>query len=194
MKKILAFLLALMLLLPAISLGEAAEDVDIYPIEFDDFTLYATSYDAIQKAAAKENGQLLFLLYPNYDETAMLHNNINSIWISDNLLPSLPDLDINAFAQETLVSINQQLNDAGLAATNSQVISAEKDDAGVILIVFSNDVDYSAAGIDLQATLYQAQYYICLGEKGTYFFTLTAYNPDELAAMFSYVEAIEFKE
>lgn len=194
MKKILAVLLSLMLLLPAVSLGEAAEVVDTYPVEFDDFTLYVTSYDIIQKAPTKEEGQLLFLLYPNYDETAVVFNNINGTWSSENTLADLPEFDVNKFAQEQADFVAAQLTASGITASNSELHYAQKDDNGVIVLAYSADVDYTGAGIDLVTTLYQAQYYKCMGEKGTYVFTVTAYHPDDLKELFSYLETIEFKQ
>lgn len=193
MKKLLALLLSLMLLLPAVSFAEAAESVDVYPVEFDDFILYVTSYDIIQKAAAKEEGQLLFMLYPAYDDASLTHPNINGVWTAQDLAAALDDLDAAAFAQDVIDESVQGLTAQGIIATNPQLISAEKVD-GIMVLAYSMDMDYSGAGVDLQATIYQMQFYIGLGEKGSYVFTLSAYNADDLIALSEYVEAIEFKE
>ncbi|MBP3454568.1 MAG: hypothetical protein J6M20_12785 [Clostridia bacterium] len=194
MKKILALLLSLMLLLPAIALGEAASNPDAYAVEFDDFTITMNATDALQKGE-KANGQVLFMLYPDYDETATMHSNINAVWTSEDV-SALGEIDATTFGNLVLTQSAQGLAAQGVAVSNEALLIAERDEeTGSMTLIMSYDADYTAAGLDLKATLYMVQLYVPMGgDAGSYIFTLTGSSMEEVDALLNKLDAIEFKE
>lgn len=194
MKKILALLLSLMLLLPAIALGEAASNPDAYAVEFDDFTITLNATDALQKGE-KANGQVLFMLYPDYDETSTMHSNINGVWTSEDV-SALGEIDATTFGNLVLTQSAQGLAAQGVAVSNEALLIAERDEeTGSMTLIMSYDADYTAAGLDLKATLYMVQLYVPMGgEAGSYIFTLTGSSMEEVDALLNKLDAIEFKE
>ena len=194
MKKILALLLSLMLLLPAIALGEAASNPDAYAVEFDDFTITLNATDALQKGE-KVNGQVLFMLYPDYDETATMHPNINGVWTSEDVR-NMGNVTPADFGNLVLQQSVQGLAAQGIAVANELLLSAERNEAtGHMTLIMSYDADYTAVGLDLKATLYMVQIYVPLGgDAGSYIFTLTGSSMEDVDALLNKLDAIDLKE
>ena len=198
MKKILALLLSLMLLLPAIALGEAASNPDVYAVEFDDFTITMNATDALQKGE-KANGQVLFMLYPDYDETATMHPtmhpNINGVWTSEDV-SDMGNVTPTDFGNLVLQQSVQGLAAQGVAVSNEALLAAERDEeTGSMTLIMSYDADYTAVGLDLKVTLYMMQLYVPLGgDTGSYIFTLTGSSMEDVDALLNKLDAIEFKE
>lgn len=194
MKKILALLLSLMLLLPAIALGEAASNPDVYAVEFDDFTITLNATDALQKGE-KSNGQVLFMLYPDYDETSTMHPNINGVWTSEDV-SDMGNVTPTDFGNLVLQQSVQGLAAQGVAVSNEALLAAERDEeTGSMTLIMSYDADYTAVGLDLKVTLYMMQLYVPLGgDTGSYIFTLTGSSMEDVDALLNKLDAIEFKE
>lgn len=194
MKKILALLLSLMLLLPAIALGEAASNPDVYAVEFDDFTITLNATDALQKGE-KANGQVLFMLYPDYDETSTMHPNINGVWTSEDV-SNMGNVTPTDFGNLVLQQSVQGLAAQGVAVSNEALLAAERDEeTGSMTLIMSYDADYTAVGLDLKVTLYMMQLYVPLGgDTGSYIFTLTGSSMEDVDALLNKLDTIEFKE
>lgn len=194
MKKILALLLSLMLLLPAIALGEAASNPDVYAVEFDDFTITLNATDALQKGE-KSNGQVLFMLYPDYDETSTMHPNINGVWTSEDV-SDMGNVTPTDFGNLVLQQSVQGLAAQGVAVSNEALLAAERDEeTGSMTLIMSYDADYTAVGLDLKVTLYMMQLYVPLGgDTGSYIFTLTGSSMEDVDVLLNKLDAIEFKE
>lgn len=194
MKKILALLLSLMLLLPAIALGEAASNPDVYAVEFDDFTITLNATDALQKGE-KANGQVLFMLYPDYDETATMHPTINGVWTSEDV-SDMGNVTPTDFGNLVLQQSVQGLAAQGVAVSNEALLAAERDEeTGSMTLIMSYDADYTAVGLDLKVTLYMMQLYVPLGgDTGSYIFTLTGSSMEDVDALLNKLDTIEFKE
>lgn len=194
MKKILALLLSLMLLLPAIALGEAASNPDVYAVEFDDFTITLNATDALQKGE-KSNGQVLFMLYPDYDETSTMHPNINGVWTSEDV-SDMGNVTPTDFGNLVLQQSVQGLAAQGVAVSNEALLAAERDEeTGSMTLIMSYDADYTAVGLDLKVTLYMMQLYVPLGgDTGSYIFTLTGSSMEDVDALLNKLDTIEFKE
>lgn len=194
MKKILALLLSLMLLLPAIALGEAASNPDVYAVEFDDFTITLNATDALQKGE-KANGQVLFMLYPDYDETSTMHPNINGVWTSEDV-SDMGNVTPTDFGNLVLQQSVQGLAAQGVAVSNEALLAAERDEeTDSMTLIMSYDADYTAVGLDLKVTLYMMQLYVPLGgDTGSYIFTLTGSSMEDVDALLNKLDTIEFKE
>lgn len=191
MKKLLALLLSLMLLLPAVSLGEAA--IDACTEEFDDFYLTYTSLDILQKGEKTEGG-ILFVLFPAYSEADTFHNNINAVWTAENVV-DLGGYTVEDFAAAVITNAANGLAAQNIAATNAQLLGAQQDaETGAITVLYSMDMDYSASGVDLVLNpLYQLQLYCPAGELGSYVFTISSTSLEDAEIMLNYINAIEFK-
>lgn len=182
MKKLIALLLSLMLLLPVVALGE-----ETYSVDFEDFTLTISSADEIQKGV-KAEGQLLFLLFPEYSDEDLFHNNINCSWM--NMDVSLLGLfGAEAYAEMVLEQVKGQMVQQGVATSNEKVLNASFDaETKITTLTTFMTVDYSALGMDKVADLYQAQYYIPADDGTGYLFTLSAASAEGLEAMGVYLD------
>lgn len=194
MKKILALLLSLMFLLPAIALGEAASDPDVYTVTFDDFSITLNATDILQKGE-KAEGTVLFMLYPDYDETATMHPNINAVWSASDV-SELGSMDMNVYGNMVLQQSSQGLAAQNIVVTNEALLTAEHDaETGATTLIMSMEADYTALGIDLQTPLYMVQIYLPLGgEAGSYIFTLTANSLEAVQVLMDKLDAINFPE
>ena len=194
MKKILALLLSLMLLLPVIALGEAASNPDAYAVEFDDFIITLNATDALQKGE-KANGQVLFMLYPDYDETSTMHSNINGVWTSEDV-SAMGNVSPTDFGNLVLTQSAQGLIAQGVAVTNETLLTAERDEeTGTMTLIMSMDADYTAVNVDLKTALYMVQLYVPMGgDAGSYIFTLTGSSMEDVDALLNKLDAISFKE
>lgn len=193
MKKFFALLLSLMLLLPAFALGEALPAVDTYTVEFEDFTITVTSEDIIQRGEKAEQ-QILFILYPAYDETSIYHPNINALWTAEDLgqLGSTPAEDFGNTVLEQSVQLLQQ---QGIAVTNPKLVEASFDEESKITtLITSMDADYSGAGIDLAISMCQMQMYVPMAEGGSYIFTLSSTSLEGLDALLNYMNTVMFAD
>lgn len=193
MKKILALILSLMLLLPVVAMGEAASGLDTYPVDLGDFSITVTSADIIQKGE-KAEGVLLFQLLPSYDESSMFHNNLNGTWTASDL-SIIGEIGAETYGNLVLEQSTQQLANQGIAVTNAQLVAAQFDENNLSTsLIVSMDVDYTAVGVDLVMTLYQLQMYVPVGEAGSYIFTISADSLENAEALMSYLDTIEFAE
>lgn len=190
MKKLLALLLSLLLLLPAVSLGES----ETYTVDFDDFILTVSSDDIIQKGQKTEGG-VVFMLYPNYDEAAISHPNISSAWTAEGL-DGVTTVTAPIFGAQVLQGIVDNLAAQNVIISNSQVLDAQFDEeTGSLTLVFAMDADYSGMGVDVQLAMYMVQVYIPLGEKGTYVFAITSDTMEGADALLTYLgDNLAFKD
>lgn len=190
MKKLIALLLTLILLLPAVSLGES----ETYTVDFDDFILTVSSDDILQKGQKTEGGTI-FMLYPNYDEAATSHPNISSAWTAE-VLEGVTDVTAPIFGTQVLQGIVDGLSAQNIAVTNGQLLDAQFDEeAGSLTLAFAMDADYSGMGVDVQLAMYMVQVYIPLGEKGTYVFAITHDTMEGVDALLTYLgDNLAFKE
>lgn len=190
MKKLIALLLTLALLLPAVSLGES----ETYTVDFDDFILTVSSDDIIQKGTKTEGG-VVFMLYPDYDETSTSHPNISSAWTAEGL-DGIDATTAPLFGAQVLQGIVDGLSAQNIVVTNNQLLDAQLDEeTGSLTLAFAMDADYSGMGVDVQLAMYMVQVYIPLGEKGTYVFAITSDTMEGADAMLTYLgDNLAFKE
>ena len=190
MKKLVSLLLCIALMLPVLALAEGA--AEWVTLDYEDFSMQVKSTDILQQGE-KSNGSVLFTLYPDYADADVFHSNINCAWISNDLT-GLGGMSARAYAQMVLDAAKQQFSAQNIACQNEQIISYELSEDGTELsLLFSYDLDYSAAGHNLQTTLYQLQLYAMLGDKGTYMFTFSATDMATLENMLVYAQTVELK-
>lgn len=189
MKKLLALVLSLMLLLPVFALAE--DTATLVPVEFEDFTMYLSPDDSLQ-TADKADMQVMAYIYPHYDETASGAQNINIIWTSDGTI-DLGGMDIVTYGQLQVDGFVQGITSQGITVSDYELGSTYQDDTSLTLY-FTIDVDYSALNIDLKTTLHMCIAILSLGERGSYVFTLTADSAEDLDMLSDYVANIEWKE
>ena len=190
MKKLVSLLLCIALMLPALALAEGA--VEWVTLDYEDFSIQAKSTDILQQGE-KGEGSVLFILFPDYVDETVFHNNINCAWISDDLT-GLGGVSAQVYAQMVLDAAKKQFSAQNITCHNEQLISAELSEDGTELsLLFSYDLDYSAAGYDVHTPLYQLQLYAMLGDRGTYMFTFSAIDMETLENMMVYAQTIEMK-
>jgi len=166
-KKLLVLLLSLLLLLPAVSLGEG----ETRSVEFDDFVLTVSSNDLLQ-TGEEAGSSNLFVLFPDYDEAADSHPNILARWTAQTI-NAMSDAEVLDFCNGDMQSGIDSMTAAGVTVTNEQLHRAERDgETGAITVLYTLDIDVAALGLDMKTTVCMGVRYVPLGEKGTYYFTI----------------------
>ena len=184
MKKLIAILLALALVLSGAALAEAAQQPAVEPIDFGDFTMELDP-EMPGEVYEKNSGEMLFQIYPAYLINGDESSNVNAIWVDETTdFSSLTTEEAQAqFANQMLEDVLAAYEEAGLKADNLQLLGCalvEQDGVPGFVLLYSVDVDYAGMGVDLQATLYQEQAYLSDASFGTYIFTATAVDMDTL--------------
>ncbi|MBQ8954489.1 MAG: hypothetical protein IJ048_10265 [Clostridia bacterium] len=184
MKKLIAALLALALILSGAALADAAPQIAAEAIDFGDFTMELDP-EMPGEIYDKVSGEMLFQIYPAYRVNGDESSNVNCVWVDEAM-------DFDAFADETaqaqlaeelLQNVLAGFEEANMKTDDLTVLLyglVEQDGVPGFAVVYSVDVDYSGMGIDLQATLYQELAYLSDEAFGTYIFTATAVDMDTL--------------
>lgn len=192
MRKLLSLLLCLTLFLPVMAMAEAEVTPELYTIDLGDFTIGLYEGDYYEAAPEKTNNAVYAMIYPAYDEAATFHENINIVWSKDDAAAGINLFGPEAYAKLVLQASQAQYEGMGIKMTDAQVLSATFED-GVGAFITSANLDYTGAGVDLISPMYQLQAYFCKGEAGTYIFTLSTSTLEDLEAMSSYLDNVEFK-
>lgn len=189
MKKLLALVLSLVLLLPMVALGETAE---FQYVSFGDFSLAVSDAD-IYETYEKVNNQVMFAFFPNYDENAVFHPNFNAVWV-DGDVTALGDVSVEAVGQSLVDGIVAGMEQQGVVCTDAQLLAAEQQEDGTVLTMFSMNADYTGMGMDLQTPLIYVQMWVSFGEKGSYIFTLTGTDLDTVQALLTRLDTLQVNE
>lgn len=185
MKKLFALILCMVLLMPA-ALAEA-------PVVLDagDFTMQVNPGDAYE-LYEKAEGAVMLALYTvdTGDETFL--DNVNVAWTAEDTT-AMDEASLEAMGNLIMEQAKLQYDELGVATDNYQLLSFELVAGENGFIIYSYDIDYSALGVDHQATIYQYQIFFMDGAEGTYICTATSDSIETLAVMGSYGETFQLK-
>ena len=176
MRKFLLVLMALCLaVLPCLAEGaapaETAAPVETIDYDFGDFTL--TFPDEITSGAP------FVTLYQMDDLEDAFSSNLNVVWTED--ASDLSAADPAATAQSIVDGVVASLAQQGIVATNPTILAATMDEVGgkpALSVIYSMDMDYSGAGVDLQVNVTYIQGIVSEEGLGTYTFTIGTDNID----------------
>ncbi len=190
MKKFLALILALTMAFACVSALAQTAESSLTTYDFEDFTM---DFDPNMpgNSVEKADNQVFFTLYPNYSAEKKFNSNIVIVWAkaSEDLSACDPTATCNAVIEQAVSSMNAQK----VATANTQVLSAEIDELGgkaAMSFFYTIDVDYTALGVDLKTTLYFVQAIVSEAAFGTYTFTITSDNYDDLASAIAIVNTV----
>lgn len=183
MKKLSALLMLLLLLLPAVSLGE--EGIRI--VEFEDFRIAVSERDLLWLGEETGSSNIL-QLFPDYDEAAATHPNIIAAWTPE-ALPAFSDEQVPAFCSSLMQSGIQQLTAEGVVVTDAQLLRADwAADTGAITVLFTLDADVAALGLEMKMMVCMGCRYFSREGKGCYSFTVGCTTPEEAEMLFAYLD------
>ena len=191
MKKLLSIILCLMLLLPVLAAAEVA--VLPYTIDFGPFTMNLGANDYYEVADSMVSNQLYAIIYVDYDENALVTPTINAVWSSDNLAQEINLIGgMEKYADLVQENAKSMYASMGITMSNVSVLMTEwEDNIGYSLT--SCTMDYTGAGVDMVTQLYQMQALFCNLEGGSFIFTLTSNDMNQLITMASYLDTLQFK-
>jgi hypothetical protein len=188
MKKWIAAFLAAWILLSGICVSaESAGDADETASGLDtfDFGDFFMTFDANMVGITydKADGQMWFILYPDYDESAMVHPNINVAWTETVLDPIM--MDAQEYAEGVLEGMAASMESAGIAIENEEVLSAQPDELDGKDTITIQCV-YEMEGY----TVYTIQIVVPDEAFGTYFFTATYFDQEQEEALLEILNTI----
>ncbi len=192
MRKLFSLLLCLTLFLPVMALAEAEVTPELYTIDLGDFTIGLYEGDYYEVAPEKTNNAVYAIIYPAYDASAASHDNFNIVWCKDDAAAGIGLFGAEAYANLVMQASQSQYEAMGIKMSDAQVLSATFEDGKGVFITTCN-LDYTGAGVDIILPMYQLQAYFCKGEAGTYIFTFSASTLEDVKAMSSYLDSVEFK-
>jgi len=183
MKNLCSLLLSLLLLLPAVVMGEA----ELRPVEFEDFIIIVGEGDLLQ--LGEETGSSsIFQLFPDYDVAAVSHPNIIATWIP-SALDVRNDEQVLEFGKGVMQAAAQNLTANNIVVTNEKMLRIDREEEnGVITVLFTLEVDVAALGMDAKMDVYMGSRYYSLGEKGCYSFTVGCESAEEAEMLFDYLD------
>lgn len=196
MRKLFALFLALCLI-PVVALAQTADpegaaESEIITYDFGGFTMDIPA-DIQGQILEPVSGQIFFQLYPDYNEADPFHKNINCVWSDayEDLTQADPALVAQTAANATFSSLRLQ----GLALENEQILGAvldEHEGKPAISYVISMDADYASLGLDFKTTLYMAVFVISDENLGTYTFTISVTNPEDIDPIVEMMNTIKW--
>lgn len=184
MRKFLLVLMALCLaVLPCLAESaapsESAAPVETIDYDFGDFTLTFPAEMPGEIADEITSGAPFVTLYQMDDLEDAFSSNLNVVWTED--VTDLSAIDPAAFAQTIVDSVIPVLAQQGITATNPTILAATMDEVGgkpAFSVIYSADLDYSGAGVDLQVNVTYIQAFVSEEGLGSYTFTISTDNLD----------------
>ena len=196
MRKLFALLLVLCLI-PAVALAQTADpegaaESEIITYDFGGFTMDIPA-DIQGQILEPVSGQILFQFYPDYDATAPFQKSFNCVWVDG--YDDLTQLDPVSYAQLGATSFVTALRLQGIVIENEQILNAvldEHEGKPAMSYVISMDADYAALGLDLKTTLYMAGFAVSDETLGTYAFTISVTNPEDIDPILEMMNTIKW--
>lgn len=182
MRKFLLVLMALCLAaLPCLAEGAAPAEttapVETIDYDFGDFTLTFPAEMPGEIADEITSGAPFVTLYQMDDLEDAFSSNLNVVWTED--ASDLSAADPAATAQSIVDGVVASLAQQGIVATNPTILAATMDEVGgkpALSVIYSMDMDYSGAGVDLQVNVTYIQGIVSEEGLGTYTFTIGTDN------------------
>lgn len=174
MKKLIALVLA-MLMLFSVAMAEV--------LNFGDFNL-DVDLDWPGAVGDKVDGEVYLMFFPNYDDAAQTHANINVVW--QDVVADVTTIDPTEFAEAQLDGCVAEYENSGIAVNNLELLTADCEElSGIPALTYMlyMECDYSKAGVDLTTSLITGQVVISQPGIGTYIFTVTAGSMEEMAEL-----------
>ncbi len=179
MKKIAAWLTALVLFMSCVA---ALADADLEAFSFGDFSMtfdvamYGNTYE-------KTDGQVWFMLYPDYDAADAVHPNINVVW--SGTVQDITAVDSSRYAENVLEDIVTQVSGESIAVKDESVLSAGLTELNGKSALYAHCY-YEVEGY----AVYMLQYVISDETFGSYIFTASYHDPAQQAAMSAILDTV----
>lgn len=192
MRKLLAFLLAVMMVLSCAAMAENADEM--MALEYPDFTL-AMRKDAVGTTTDTIENNIPFLtVYQDYDAASIFNKSINIRWTEDTL--DLDSFEAKNYALAMLEIMQQQSGNVGIEVSNPMLYTAEVqelDGMRVLSCMYSLTMDYNPLGVDFKANIITFQAVMPLEGKGTYTFTITTDDMENSSELFDIMDSVRWK-
>ena len=191
MRKFLLVLMALCLaVVPAL-----AETAETATVDFGAFTLTFPAEMQGQVAEEIVENEAFVTLYQMDDMEDSFASNLNIVW--NESVVDLASQDPAAYAQAIVDASVAMMEQQNVAVANPTVLGASMDEIGgkaALSMMYSMDVDYTNAGLDLQITLTFVQGIVSEEGLGTYTFTISTDNVDGCQSLVDIVNSTVWAE
>jgi len=195
MRKLLCVWIALMLVF-TVAAAESAPETQapaMVELNFIDFTLLIPEDIIGTVEQEMVNGSPFFVFFEDYDPNAAFNKNLNGVWTEELL--DIEAVDPTQFVSMTIATVAQQYESIGIAATDPMLYMAgldEHDGKQALSQVYSLNLDYTGVGFDLQKTIYTMQAIVPIEGVGTYTFTITTDDMENIPVLMGVMESIRW--
>lgn len=194
MRKLLSVLFTLALLFSVTAIAEEAPAVAQIELDFGNFTMSIPEDMVGTSADEIVNNQPFVQLFQDYSDTAAFNKNLNIVWSNEVL--DLNAVDPSAYGSMVLNAVVAQFESTGVAVANPTLLAAEPnehDGKAALGVMYSTDLDYTGAGVDLQMTLYTIQLYVPdEAFEGTYIITISTDDMENTQTLFEVADSIKW--
>lgn len=190
MRKLIALLMVLALMLNCAAWAESDELYDLY---FEDFIMQVPGDTIGTMAEAIENNVPFFMFYEDYDPDAVFNANLNCVWSEE--ITDIDAAEPTEIAQTLLQMVVLQYEAMGIGVDDPQLYDAEYDELNgkrALSVLYSAVLDYSALGVDAQVLLYTFQLIVPIENCGTYNFTLTTEDLEACERLLTILASVEW--
>ena len=142
----------------------------------------------------KVNNLIYFTLFESYDPNASFNPSLNCVWT--DAYTDFSAMDLGAYVSAIVQLSIESLSAAGVIAENPVLLTTDTADLNgktAYLAAYSYDADYSQLGVDYQATLYTLQTYVSDEAMGTYTFTITTDDLNNIVNLDALMDSIQWK-
>lgn len=194
MRKLISVILALCLCILPLALAETSTSEESLTQDFGDFTM-DIPMSMQGSIGEKVNNQLYFILYDNYDPNANFNNSLNCVWTDAYTDFSTIDFE-GEYAPAVIQLTLETMSTAGVIVENPMLLTTDTADLNgktAYLMAYSYNADYSQLGMDYQTTLYTLQTYVSDEAMGSYTFTITTNDLNNIETLDALMDSIQWK-
>lgn len=190
MRKLISVLIALMLVF---TFAAAETEAELVELTFPDFTISVPA-DTIGTVAPEiENNMPFFIFYQDYNPETAFNKSLNGA-ISLEVL-DLKTVDASTYGQAFISMAAMQYGMMGIQVTEPKLVSASLDDLKgreAISCVYSMNMDYTSMGYDEKHSVYTMQAIVPIEGSGTYTFTLTTDDMENIDLLMGIMNSIHW--
>lgn len=192
MRKLLCVLIALMLVF---TIAAAESGAELVELAFPDFTI-AVPADTIGTVASEiENNVPFFIFYQDYNPETAFNKSLNAV-ISLEMM-DLAAMDAQAYGQSVVSMVAMQYGMMGIQVTDPKLLSAGLSDLEgreAMFCTYSMNMDYTGLGYDEQHLVSTMQAIVPIEGSGTYTFTLTTDDMQNIDLLMGIMNSISWKK
>lgn len=193
MRKLISLILVLMLIF-GLAAAETQQPV-MMELDFIDFTIIVPEDIIGSVEQQMANNVPFFMFFQDYDPDAAMNKNLSCVW-TDQVL-DIKSTDPGQYAGMTMAMAAMQYDKMGIPASDPMLYAVgpdQHDGREAFSLVYSLTLDYTGVGFDEKFPVYTMQAIVPIEGSGTYPFTLTTDDMQNIDLLMGIMNSISWKK